>query len=244
MPSRPQRARFEDRNRVHFKRTVRVPGTTIALLSRPTKLPGPSWSLPAGPACPYRRNGPNTICGSCYADNVGQYSQSTIKRAQLARFEWTRQCLRTSDGTDLFVETMVNAIDATGYRYMRVHDSGDLFSPGYTRAWIRVCEALTWVRFWFPTRSWQAPWADVIRELAALPNVAVRPSAIHFDDEPPRLDGFAAGTTVKAVGYSCPAPHRNNTCGDCRRCWIATSLPVSYHAHFVRGAAARPPSAA
>jgi hypothetical protein len=127
MPSRPQRARFEDRNRVHFKRTVRVPGTTIALLSRPSKLPGPSWSLPAGPACPYRRNGPNTICGSCYADNVGRYSQSTIKRAQLARFEWTRQCLRTSDG-ELFVQTMVDAIDATRYRYMRVHDSGDRFS--------------------------------------------------------------------------------------------------------------------
>jgi len=33
----------------------------------------------------------------------------------------------------------------------------------------------------FPTRSWQAPWLDVIRELAALPNVALRPSAIHLD---------------------------------------------------------------
>jgi hypothetical protein len=65
---RPPQAQFEDRNRVRFKRTVRVPGTNIALLSRPTKLPGPSWSLPAGPACPFRRNGPDTICGSCYAD--------------------------------------------------------------------------------------------------------------------------------------------------------------------------------
>jgi hypothetical protein len=94
----PQK-RFEDHHRVHFKRTVRVPGTSIALLSRPTKLPGPSWSLPAGPACPFRRNGPNTICSSCYADNVGRYSQAQIKRAQWARFEWPRQCLQTPDGT-------------------------------------------------------------------------------------------------------------------------------------------------
>jgi hypothetical protein len=233
---RPPRARFEDTHRVRFRRTVRVPGTNVALLSRPTKLPGPSWSLPAGPACPFRRNGPNTICGSCYADNVGRYSQAQIKRAQWARFDWTLQCLRTPEGTQVFVQTMVEAIDATGYRYMRVHDSGDLFSPAYTRAWIRICSALSWVRFWFPTRSWQAPWVEVIRELAALPNVAVRPSAIHFDDEPPHIEGLAAGTSVKAFGYTCPAPQQNNACADCRRCWVAKSWPVSYHAHFVRGA--------
>jgi hypothetical protein len=130
---RSRQARFEDGHRVHFKRTVFVPGTRIALLSRPTKLPGPSWSLPAGPACPFRRNGPNTICGSCYADDVGRYSQAQIKRAQWARFDWTRECLRTSDGTATFVRTMVEAIDAAGYLYMRVHDSGDLFSAAYTR---------------------------------------------------------------------------------------------------------------
>jgi hypothetical protein len=241
---RPPQARFEDQHRVRFKRTVRVPGTTIALLSRPTKLPAPSWSLPAGPACPFRRNGPNTICGSCYADDVGRYSQAQIKRAQWARFDWTRECLRTPQGTDVFVRTMVDAIEATGHRYMRVHDSGDLFSAAYTRAWIRICSALSWVRFWFPTRTWQAPWLEVIKELAALPNVTVRPSAIHFDDEPPQIDGLAAGTTVKSFGYSCPAPRQNNACGECRRCWVAKSWPISYHAHFVRSTDARLAAAA
>jgi hypothetical protein len=94
---------------------------------------------------------------------------------------------------------MVEAIDATGYLYVRVHDSGDLFSAAYTRAWIRICESLGWVRFWFPTRSCQASWLDVIRELAALANVTVRRSAIHFDDRPPQIDGLAAGT-VKSFG--------------------------------------------
>ena len=232
---RSRQARFDDRHRVHFKRTVYVPGTRTALLSRPTKLPGPSWSLPAGPACPFRRNGQGTICGSCYADNLGRYSQAQIKRAQWVRFDWTRECLRTSAGTQVFVETMVKAIVATGYTYMCVHDSGDLFSPAYTRAWIRICEALSWVRFWFPTRSWQAPWLDTIKELAALPNVAVRPSAIHFDDEPPQVDGLAAGTTASSYAYTCPASRQNNSCGECRRCWVAKSWPISYHARFVRG---------
>jgi hypothetical protein len=139
---------------------------------------------------------------------------------------------------------MVDAIDATGHLYMRVHDSGDLFSAAYTRAWIRICSALCWVRFWFPTRSWRAPWFEVIKELAALPNVTVRPSAIHFDDEPPRIDGLAAGTTVKSFGYSCPAPRQNNACGECRRCWVAKSWPISYHAHFIRSTDARLAAAA
>jgi len=174
------------------------------------------------PSCPFRRNGPNTICGSCgscYADNLGRYSQALIKRAQWARFEWTRECLRSAEGTQVFVETMVEAIDASGYLYMRVRDSGDLFYAAYTRAWIRICQALSWVRFRFPTRRWQAPWVDTIKELAALPNVAVRPSAIHFDDEPPRVDGLAAGTTASTSEYTCPAPRQHNSCGECRRCW-------------------------
>src|SRR5262249_19580928 len=135
---------------------------------------------------------------------VGRYSQAQIKRAQWARFDWARECLRSADGTDEFVRTMVEAIDATGYRYMRVHDSGDLFSAAYTRAWIRICMALSWVRFWFPTRSWQAPWVDVIKELAALPNAAVRPSAIHFDDEPPEIDGPGCGHDGESVRLHVP----------------------------------------
>jgi Gene product 88 len=98
----------------------------------------------------------------------------------------------------------VEAIGATAYRYMRVHDSGDLFSAAYTRAWIRICSALSWVRFWFPTRSWLAPWLEVIKQPAALPNVTVRPSAIHFDDEPPQIDGsyhahFERGTDARLL---------------------------------------------
>jgi hypothetical protein len=134
---------------------------------------------------------------------------------------------------------MVKAIDASGYLYMRVHDSANLFSPAYTRAWILICEALSCVRFWFPIRYWQAPWLDTIKELAALPNVAVRPSAIHFNDEPPRVDGLAAGTTASSSEYTCPAPRQHNSCGECRRCWVAKSWPISYHAHSYTAPRAR-----
>ena len=35
----------------------------------------------------------------------------------------------------------------------RVHDAGDLFSAKYINCWIRICEALPDIRFWFPTRE-------------------------------------------------------------------------------------------
>jgi hypothetical protein len=147
--------------------------------------------------------------------------------------------MRTPEGVDQFVNTLVATIDSTGHRWMRVHDSGDLFSPTYTRAWFRICDALSWVRFWFPTRSWQAPWVLEIVRLASLPNVTVRPSAIHFDDAPPIVEGLHAGTTVTAEAFTCIAPRQGGMCGDCRRCWVAKTTPVSYHAHFVaRDAAA------
>jgi protein gp88 len=206
-----------------------VPGTRIALLSRPEKMPGPSWALPAGPACPFAVYGPGAICGHCLA-STGRYLDRVHQRAMHARFDWTRECMRTPAGVDEFVDVMVGAIDATGKLWMRVHDSGDLFSPTYTRAWIRICSALAWVRFWFPTRSWQAPWVSVIVELASLPNVSVRPSALHFGGAPPHVDGLAAGTTVLDTGYSCPAVRNENHCRDCRRCWVQRSQPVSYHA--------------
>jgi hypothetical protein len=224
--------------RTSFRRTVCVPGTPIALLSRPSKMPGASWSLPAGPSCPFALYGPNTICGSCFAQAGNYRADPNVVRAQAARFAWTRDCLKTPDGTDHFVETMVAAIAAAAAGpYMRVHDSGDLFSPAYTRAWIRICSALPSVRFWFPTRSWRAPWVGVIQQLAALPNVTVRPSALHFDSPPPVVAGLAGGTTAAAEGFTCPAPRNHNACGDCRACWIEPNTPISYHAHFVGRAA-------
>lgn len=208
-----------------------VPGTSVQLLSRPTKMPGMSWSLPAGRSCPFMVIGHNSICGVCYAMK-GRYTSQAVMEAQAARFAWVHECLKTPDGTRDFIDTMVEAIGGAGYRYMRVHDSGDLFSPAYTRAWAAICAALPRIHFWFPTRSWRAPWVDVIRdELAVLPNVAVRPSALHFNARPPEVEGLAAGTTARAQGFTCPAPFQGNACRRCRTCWDKPAVEVSYHAH-------------
>jgi hypothetical protein len=62
-------------------RCATVPGTQVRLLTQTSKMPGSSWSLPAGKACP-RANG--TICEGCYAAK-GYYRYSTTQNAQAAQ---------------------------------------------------------------------------------------------------------------------------------------------------------------
>lgn len=239
----------------HYIPKMFVPGTTTLLLTDTAKMPSASWSLPAREACPYALYGEGTICGDCYATK-GSYTQYPgVQKAQRARFQWVRESLKSEAGTDAFVATMVGTIrtavdgeqrkfGASVGRYFRVHDAGDLFSPAYTWAWVRIVQALPDVRFWFPTRSWRpvtmskiAPdvklgWELALMALSAEPNVTVRPSALFFNAPAPRVPGLAAGSTAMADGsYSCPASRQNNECGDCRACWDMPTTPISYRAH-------------
>src|SRR5215468_2647692 len=135
------------------KRYATVPGTTVRLLTQTSKMPGPSWSLPAHRACP-RANG--TICDSCYAAK-GCYRYSSTQNAQNARFAWTVESMRTAAGRQQWIAAMVAGIRESGCTYFRVHDSGDMFNVAYAECWYAVCQALPAVRFWIPTRSWQQP---------------------------------------------------------------------------------------
>src|SRR5215469_15065601 len=160
-----------------------VPGTRNSLLSHPSKMPGASFGLPAHKACP-RVAG--SICDSCYASK-GCYAWKSSQNAQHARFAWTRECMKSDEGMMHWVSVMICAI--WHETYFRGHDSGDFFNARYAKAWLLVCRALPATKFWFPTRAWQQPngvlpvydpLLNTLRELAALPNVTVRPSALNF----------------------------------------------------------------
>src|SRR5579863_674726 len=103
-------------------RCATVPGTSVRLLTQTSKMPGPSWSLPAHKACP-RANG--SICGGCYASK-GCYQYSTTRNAQQARFRWTGESMRTVEGLFSWIDAMVAGIAESGCKYFRVHDSGDM----------------------------------------------------------------------------------------------------------------------
>lgn len=257
-----------------------VPGTNNALLTKPSKMPGYSWSLPAGNprngqpdgVCPGAVFGAGAICSGCYANpestkvskhgkatrRGGSYGYPAVRTAQLARKEWTFRCLMSKEGREEWQTVMIAAItwatrtrsdqaratwaqgiagaiclpdyaqppaaksaDSRRIPYFRVHDSGDMFSPAYADMWHAVCADLADVHFWIPTRSWHGT-PRILRQLVVLnelPLVAVRPSALHLEEDAPRVPGLAAGTGAKSEGYNCPSSRQHGRCGSCRACW-------------------------
>lgn len=151
---------------------------------------------------------------NCYALE-GNYPSPHVQVGELLRYWWSRSMLAEGKGEE-WVETMVHAIAALniprsrqGIRPIRVHSSGDFFSPNYAAAWMEVANRV-WdlevahgrsspeIRFWAPTRTWAAgfDWSKISARLAQ-PNMIVRPSAYHVDDTAPGplVPGWAAGTT-------------------------------------------------
>lgn len=215
---------------------VVVPGAQCGLLSKPSKMPCKSFSIPAKKSCPFAWG---SICDSCYADDRGMYHFDNVKDAQQARMNWTVLSMRTAQGRTNWIRVMVATIGKA--KYFRVHDSGDMFNVHYVECWYEVCKALPNCRFWIPTRVWQfhgVPLADThpmlvaIRKLATLANVTVRPSALDFGAEPPVVPGLAAGSTSENANvFPCPAHLQGNQCGPCRHCWENKTEPVSYEKH-------------
>lgn len=221
-------------------RAIKVPGTNTQLLTATSKMPCPSFGLPAGKACP---NAHGEVCKHCYAKK-GLYAFPEPQKAQAARFAWTVESMRTPLGVQTWVDTMVAAIRASKCAYFRIHDSGDFFNVQYVRAWIAVCEALPNVKFWAPTREYQSkpagllpvltenPRLPALRELASLPNVTIRPSALTIGQSAPIVAGLHAGSGVNdASSKECKAYTRKGMCGSCRLCWNAKETPISYPLH-------------
>lgn len=223
---------------IHGARKAKING--VQVLTCTSKMPGPSFSLPAGKACP---NSHGSICGNCYAKK-GCYAYPTVDNAQTVRYAWVRECMKSETGRAEFVQTMVMAIELSGTKYFRGHDSGDFFNVAYVEAWVEVAKALPKVKFWFPTREYQAkgtakslfpvlnPRMDAIRRLASLGNVTVRPSALEIGDSAPVVEGLHAGSAVgNSDAFQCPAYRQNGECKSCRTCWNSKDVAVSYPLH-------------
>jgi hypothetical protein len=228
------------------------------VLSWTSKMGTPSFSLPAGPSqsggsCPGAVAGQSivpvpallsgarrvqsiighpvrlqqAICQYCYATG-GQYSTGQVQFAQVLRFIWTQESLRTPEGTDGWVEAMVYAIDNAQYlldggshpsasgknkihyqperrkqRFFRIHDSGDFFNRKYLTAWKRIADSLPDITFWAPSRYWAAKdGIEQVNEINGDPrNLIIRPSAYHTNEPAPRNlgPGWATGSAVFGV---------------------------------------------
>ena len=179
------------------------------LLSNPSKMPCLGFNIPAFKYCPaaqlmakVKDKAKKFICDACYACK-GFYMFNNVKQSLQDKATFVTKSLHQDNGQS-FVDEISKQItkkyfDAKGNKKVlknvntdlfRVHDSGDLFSPKYIEAWIKICQNFPSIRFWFPTREWardsQLP---SLKKLASLKNVCLKPSALYVDEPAPQIDG-------------------------------------------------------
>lgn len=129
------------------------------------------------------------------------------------------------------MDYMADAINAATKRnpYFRVFGSGDFNSISDVQSWHEICELLSHVRFWIPTRCWHlAAFARSLERLGKLPNVVLRASMLDIDGAIPPWPN------TSGVSYSDPCPkqvHGSCAAGECRKCWSKDISHVNYSHH-------------
>jgi hypothetical protein len=109
-----------------------------------------NFSIPAGNdklsgkiTCPFA----DGCLKFCYAKK-GMYSFGNVQRALTERYQATKK--------DNFVSVMVSEISrkrTDKQIYIRIHDSGDFYSPKYLNKWFEIARELPNVRFYAYTKS-------------------------------------------------------------------------------------------
>lgn len=195
-------------------------------LSKTSKLGCYSWSLQAGDTCPgsYAQNGELVpACQGCYAKG-GNYRFKNVKAPrEHNQQDWKR---------DSWVSEMVDAL--RGHDRFRWFDSGDMYAVKLAEKILQVMERTPDVKHWLPTRMHKFPkFRPVLRQMEALPNVAVRRSSDAIDGS----FGPEHGSTIVPSGETpdgvsiCPAYTQEGRCGTCRNCWDKDVAVIGYVQH-------------
>ena len=207
----------------------------VGQLSKPSKMPGFSYSLPAAECKTGRKLQAiaGSTCSGCYAMK-GAYVWPVVRNAMYRRFSRL--------AAPLWVEAMSEILNRRARRHpdFRWHDSGDVQSVDHLRRIVAVAEATPTVRHWLPTREYQ-----IVRYFIAAggvfpENLNVRLSAHMIGGILPSFPRLAGIVTISTVSrsadtypdaYRCPAPSQNNACLGCRACWTPAVQHVDYAKH-------------
>jgi len=198
-------------------------------LSKPSKMPGFAYSIPAQ-ACGVGsrlRAVQGSICSKCYALK-GRYVFSNVKNALYRRL--------ASLVNQEWVEAMAFQINHASVNVFRWHDAGDLQSLEHLEKIAAVCEATPDVRHWLPTREYAIVTAYKEKHGAFPANLNIRLSAYMMDGPLPtgaaeRLGVTVSGVTSDPSKVTCPAYKQGGVCGSCRACWDKNQDVVMYPKH-------------
>jgi len=186
-------------------------------LSKPSKMPGPSYNLPA-PACITGAKLVKilgSVCSGCYALK-NRYNFKNVRLALARRL--------SSLDHPQWVLAMTVLIK--GEEVFRWHDSGDLQSTWHLKRIFEVCNATPETSHWLPTR--EAKFLPLNTD--SIPkNLLIRMSSHMIDQKPVKFWPWTS--TVSTGSFTCPASKQGNECKSCRNCWNREVANVSYPKH-------------
>ena len=187
-------------------------------LSKPSKMPGPAYNLPAW-ACKTGaklRKVPGSPCYGCYAFK-GRYNFSNVQLALKRRLEALE--------SPLWVDAMVTLIK--GQPWFRWHDSGDIQSEQHLKNIFEVCKQTPDTKHWLPTQE-----REYLKDPEAVPaNLIIRLSGSKIDGPSPKAWPWTSSVVTSSEARTCPAPEQGNSCGSCRACWDKSTPNVAYGKH-------------
>ena len=188
-------------------------------LTRTSKMPGLSYSLPAW-ACQTGsklRKVKTSPCYGCYALKGNYTRYPAIKIAQYRRLAaikmegWTRAM----------------AVQILKQKYFRWHDAGDVQSHEHMAKIIEVCKLTPNTKHWLPTQARQ--YLPKPEDVPA--NLIIRLSRSKVDGPAGNAWTHDSGVTTKEGERTCPAPDQGGACKDCRACWNKDIKSVIYGKH-------------
>jgi len=187
-------------------------------LSKPSKMPGPSYNLPAAACITGAKLAkiPGTVCYGCYALK-GRYRFTNVRLALARRLE--------SLPHPRWVEAMTALI--SGEEVFRWHDSGDLQSAWHLKRIFEVCNKTPETSHWLPTR--EAKFLKLMDPDIIPKNLIIRMSSHMIDQAPVKFWPWTS--TVSTGSFTCPASKQGNECKSCRNCWDRGVSNVVYPKH-------------
>jgi hypothetical protein len=191
-------------------------------LTRTSKMPGLSYSLPAWECKTGSklRNIKGSVCASCYALKGNYTRYKAIKAAQYVRLE----ALKDTKWIAAMVAQIIRQ------KYFRWHDAGDIQSMEHLYKIFRVCELTPETKHWMPTREAQFL-SKIENPTVEVPsNLIIRMSSHMVDQGPVKFWPWTS-TVTSGQGSTCPAPKQGGQCKDCRSCWDRSVSNVCYGKH-------------
>ena len=186
-------------------------------LTRTSKMPGLSYSLPAWECKTGSklRKVKGSVCSMCYALKGNYTRYKAIKAAQYVRLKSLQD--------SRWIEAMTAQVKRS--EYFRWHDAGDVQDLDHLNKIFEVCRQTPDTKHWMPTRE-----AWIKDHMHAAPaNLVIRFSSPMVDQGP--VKSWPNTSTVSTKSRTCPAPDQDNACGSCRACWDPLVKNIEYGKH-------------